>query len=139
MSDNMTAEEFLEHYGVKGMKWGVTRDEATLRRMQGQRVRARGGTRQERKDLNAQLKSDWKSYKKSTTRKERKADARASQQSKADYLVDIATKHSDTALIQVGLPGGQRIVATGEEFVEHMALGGAMNAKTSEIYGYLDK
>lgn len=33
-------EEFLEHYGVKGMKWGVRRSAAELARIRGQRRQA---------------------------------------------------------------------------------------------------
>lgn len=33
----MTDEEFLQHYGVKGMKWGVRRSQAELDRAAGRR------------------------------------------------------------------------------------------------------
>ena len=36
--EQMTDEEFLQHYGVKGMKWGVRRSQAQLDRAAGRRT-----------------------------------------------------------------------------------------------------
>lgn len=46
-----TLEEFLEHYGVKGMKWGVRRKRPGMTRVEvaapaGRRVQTRGGSGQ---------------------------------------------------------------------------------------------
>ena len=30
---SLTYDDYLEHYGVKGMKWGVRKDEAVLTRI----------------------------------------------------------------------------------------------------------
>lgn len=117
-------ENFLAHYGVKGMKWGVRRDEATLRRLTGQRVKAGGGTREERKTMNKQAKKDWKDYKKSTTRKERKADSRAANESKMQYILDQIINDAGT-MIEVR-ENGVRNLMLGDEFIERLSANGGL-------------
>ena len=99
-------DDVLFHYGVKGMKWGVRRDEAMLNRIGGLRQRVVGGTAQERKQLLKEHKRDWQNYKKSTTRAERKADAKKVWEEKVLYLAEeikkdplVAIAYGDTVYV----------------------------------------
>lgn len=134
MNDNF-AENFLSHYGVKGMKWGVTRDEAVLRRMSGQQVKLRGGTKQERKAFNAQAKKDWKDYKSKTTRQERLEDRRRAEEAKIGYILDQVSK-DDKTLLQISTPGQYPTLMSGKEFVDHLGRGGLVSPKYTELSGF---
>lgn len=131
MSDSPEDYE-LVHYGVKGMKWGVQRDESTLRRLAGQHTRARGGTKEERKALNAQAKQDWSDYKKSTTRKERRADRKVAIQERGGYLVESALKNPDS-LLRLGSPGQVPTLMMGKEFIDNVSKGAAFNPMNVEL------
>lgn len=113
---------FLAHHGVKGMKWGVQRDEAVLARIAGARVR--GETKED--------KQRYKEYKKTTSRKERKADRREVIQQKADNLIKTALKNPDI-LIEVSTGPGAKTLATGKSFVEHLAAGGRFDPVFSNV------
>lgn len=127
----------LAHYGVKGMKWGVTRDEATLRRIGGQRTRAVGGTKEERKALSAQAKSDWKKYKDSTTRKERRQDRHAVKESKLQYNIDQVMKNPEKTLVNVQTALKYPVVVTGKEYLTYVSNGGPTDPMRTEIVGIL--
>lgn len=134
MNDNF-AEDFLEHYGVKGMKWGVTRDEAVLRRLSGQRVNLRGAPKEERKAFKEQAKKDWKDYKSKTTRKERREDRRRAEEEKLGYILDQVSKDKKT-LLQINTPGQMPTLISGKEFVDHLGRGGLVSPKYTELSGF---
>lgn len=117
----------FSHYGVKGMKWGVTRDEAVMSRIAG----ARKFDDPDRKATDAA----YKDYKKTTTRKERRADKKAVRESKANYLIEKAASDK-TALLSISLPGsnGLNHVLSGEAFVEYLSNGGSFNPLYSDLY-----
>lgn len=125
-------EDFLEHYGVKGMKWGVRRDQALLDRIAGRRNRAVGGTRQERKAANKKAKQDWKDYKSSTTRQERRSDRKAAIESKANFILDKAL-NSPTTLFEIHTPGNVKTLTTGKALVDHLSAGGAFSPVYTDI------
>ena len=125
-------QAFLQHYGVKGMKWGVRRDQATLDRLAGgrnlRRVQGREGGRAEKR----QQKADWKEYKKSTTRKERRSDARQARETKVKHLIEEATKNPRRAIV-ISREGSMPILTTGKEFVDHMMRGGAVDVNATNL------
>lgn len=129
--------DILKHYGVKGMKWGVTRDEVTLRKIAGdeRRVGVAGGTKEERKALKNEVKQEWKDYKKSTTSAERRADRRQAQSEKMAYIYD-KVKNDPAAMVETRDPYGYRTLLTGKEFVTHLENGGAINVPATEISSY---
>ena len=131
MSDGNKA---LYHYGVKGMKWGVTKDEVLLRKIAGdeRQLRAGGGTREERKALNKQSKQDWKDYKESTSRSERRSDRRTARSEKMAYLYDTV-KNDPAAMVETRDPYGYKTLMTGKEFTTHLENGGALNVPSTEI------
>ena len=136
MSDDNKA---LYHYGVKGMKWGVTKDEVLLRKIAGdeRQLRAGGGTRQERKALNKQSKQDWKDYKQSTTRSERRTDRQTARAEKMAYLYDTV-KNDPAAMVETRDPYGYKTLITGKEFTTHLENGGSLNVPATEISHYRD-
>lgn len=101
----------LGHHGVKGMKWGVRRDEELLARIGGKRLRGE----------DAATKAKYKEYKKTTSRKERKADRREVRESRARYLIEEAGK-TPTRLFVISTPQGL-IGMQGKEFIEKLSLG----------------
>lgn len=126
-------EPFLKHYGVKGMKWGVRRDEATLNRIAGRKVKAVGGRNTDAKSVNAQAKKDWKAYKDSTTRKERREDRQKALEEKANYLIETALKN-DKSLILISGPYGGGTLVSGREFVDHLSNRGAFAPLYTDVY-----
>lgn len=117
----LKVDEFLEHYGVKGMKWGVTRDDAVLNRMIGRR--SVGETKED--------KQRFKDYKKSTSFKDRRADRKQAIQAKANKTVEDALK-MPTSLIRVGTPGYPTLM-TGKEFTTYLSEGGYFDAVMTDI------
>ena len=94
----------LEHYGVKGMRWGVRR-----KRDQS------GGSRPAK-----------------MTRKEVRADRDKFYREKADNVVRTAAGEKAT-LISVKTPAESRVV-TGREFVDYLSRGGVFNAKYTDVF-----
>lgn len=117
MSDTPQDYE-LFHYGVKGMKWGVSRDEAMLARIAGRK------SSQE----TVEDKQRYKEYKKSTTRKERRADKREALRARAEHVVAEAADKPQNKLVETKNPRtGLPIIMTGEEFVREVSSGGSFS------------
>lgn len=113
--------DFLAHHGVKGMKWGVTRDDAVLARIAGGRVA--NETKEDRQRF--------KDYKKSTSRKERRTDRNEAKSARAGYLIEQSLKHP-LNFVQVGTPGYPTLMQ-GKEFVDYLGRGGAFNPMTTNM------
>lgn len=131
----LTYDSYLEHYGVKGMKWGVRKDEAVLRRLTRDmtRVAPEGATRAERKASRKADKKAWEDYKNSTTRKERRQDARDAREQKMMYLVEEAIKDPNVLLATRNSIMESPTLVMGQEFVDHMSRGGAVNVGLTEL------
>lgn len=111
MTDNV--DDFLAHYGVKGMKWGVTRSQY--------------------KSLS---KSDKKQYRKKTFR-ERSKTLRNAQAENAKLTIEAAVKGGSNVLIRSrGSMDSLPTVMTGKEFSAHVARGGAFDVKVTSVVGY---
>ena len=116
-------DEFLMHFGVKGMKWGVRRDDAVLARIAGRRIQ--GETKEDRQR--------YKDYKKSTSRKDRRADRREARLSKANKVVEDALKARSDDLVSTMTPQGYRQIMTAKDFVTHLSNGGYFDAMSTEV------
>lgn len=114
-------DNFLAHYGVRGMKWGKRNDEAVLSRIAGYKVR--GETKED--------KQRFKDYKKSTTRSERKTDKIAVNTTRAQFVLNQSMK-SPLNFVQVGTPGYPTLMQ-GKEFVQFLEKGGAFNPMTTAV------
>ena len=121
------------HYGVKGMKWGVRRDQPVLDRLAGRRTRSSAATRSQRKAENKQAKQQWKDFKSKTSRKERRGMRKEALESRAAYVIDRAMNEDNTYVSLMNAVTGQKTIATGSQFVDHLAAGGAFDVKTTEI------
>lgn len=103
--------DFLAHFGVKGMRWGVRNN----------------------KDSNTPPSPSKRAVKKELKR-QTKEDALNAGIKKAEELVSFAAANRNNSLVMLN---GRQIV-TGEEFVNHMVSGGYLNVKTSSIYAVKD-
>jgi len=132
-------DESIAHYGVKGMKWGVHRDEAVLARLAGASgVRSTAPDRATRKAENRDAKQRWKDYKSSVSREELRNDRRKALESKISYLVEKADKRPDKTLLLLNAPSTMPIVITGREFIDHLTQGGAIAPAYTSIWAELE-
>lgn len=113
----------LSHHGIKGMKWGVRRDEAVLARIAGGRIA--GETREDR--------AKYKAYKKATPRAERKADREKVLNQRINGLVKDALKNPNDMYI-VGTPGHNTMMV-GREFTKYLARGGVFDPLSTGTTG----
>lgn len=120
-------DNFLAHYGVKGMKWGVRRDEAVLARIAGGRMQ--GETKEDKKR--------YKDYKKSTSRKERRKDKREVLNARASHLIETSMANPRN-FVEVGTPGYPTLMR-GKEFVDYLSRGGAFNPMSTNITDIVEK
>lgn len=104
-------EDYLEHYGVKGMKWGVRRN-----RDSGGSDKPRKISRKENRKMNREAKS-------------------AFYEKKADTLLKEALKGGTDVLILSLMQGDTALtLRTGSEFSRDLLAGRAMNIKMTDIY-----
>jgi len=106
-------DDFLMHYGVLGMKWGVRKDE--YRQLS---------------------KSDQKLYRKKTL-KERTASIRKAREENLKLTLDAAQKHKDNVLIKTRRSSSQYPeLVTGSEFVNYLMTGEAIDASMTSIMAF---
>lgn len=106
-------EDFLEHHGVKGMKWGIRKKEY--------------------KSLDRDSK---KMYRKKTS-KERRADRRKAYEKNLSTITKAAAKNPSGMLVRTRRPGEQYdSVLTGKEFIDHLTKGGYVDARATQVFGY---
>jgi hypothetical protein len=112
MSDNV--DDFLAHYGVKGMRWGVTKAQY--------------------KTLS---KEDRKGYRKKSFR-ERAATLKEAQVENAKLTIDAAKKGGSDVFIQTKTNPYDSVptIMTGKEFTRHLESGGAFDVKVTAVFGY---
>lgn len=110
-------DDFLEHHGIKGMRWGH------------HKAKAEGSTKTP--------KAAKPEKPKKLSGKEKRAARRAADEKKANDLLNEALKNPQT-LIKLNTGYGPTIV-TGKEFVEHLINGGYMNVRSTDIYARQDK
>lgn len=105
------SEKFLSHFGIKGMKWGVRREDPS----------DRGGPKPKKPPK--------------LTREEVRAEKKAFYEKKADDLFkEVFTKQNDVLVSVLDSRSGITNIVTGKEFATHLANGGWMNAKTTDIW-----
>ena len=106
----VNADAFLTHYGVKGMKWGVRNDDPS------------GSNPKAKKPLKL-------------TRKEVRAEKKAFYNKKAnDLTAEVFTKQNDVLVSVLDRRSGITNIVTGKEFATHLANGGWMDVKTTDIW-----
>lgn len=117
-----TAYNFLKHYGVKGMKWGVRKSEVTLSTTPGKKVRGSGGYDLEAHDDAKKAATYKQKAKKSTT------DALSNKE-----LQDLVLRMN---LEQQYKRLSESDMSYGEKFVRQMFVGAEkQQSKTAEDLG----
>lgn len=103
-----TSDDFLEHYGVKGMKWGKTTSGA-----------ASGSGKESRKEYKARTKKEQSEF----------------YNKKMTAIVDKAAKAGDDVIIKTKYGGDtHQTITTGTNFVEQLAKGKAFDVTLTEVY-----
>lgn len=116
-------DRFLEHFGVKGMRWGVRRTDEQL-------ARASKG----KKDSSSKSEKESTSKPKKLTRQEVRQEKREFYEKKASRILAEAAEKPDV-LVSVLTPHSQfPTVVSGREFVDYARRGGAFNTRVSDIY-----
>jgi len=117
VAEDLRTEEFLEHYGIKGMKWGQKKAEASGSADSArQKVAEKKVTRKQNRQMNRAARTEFNEKKMQT-------------------LYSEAKKHGDKVLVQTTDPATMtRSIVTGKEFVSFLERGGAMDVRTTEIY-----
>lgn len=101
-------DDFLAHYGVKGMRWGKRRSDKELANA---RV-TRKQNRQMNKEASEKFYSD-----------------------KASNIYQEAKKAGDQILISTRMPGDSvQTITTGKEFAAKLERGGMLDVKSTEIF-----
>lgn len=117
MSDDLV-DNWLSHFGVKGMRWG------------------------HRKAQDGGGDSNESSKPKKLTRKEVRAEKKEFYLKKADDVVRTAAAQPESLIRTLAydpISGYNRqVVMTGKELVDHLAKGGYMNAKYTDVYATKD-
>lgn len=101
-------DEFLAHYGVKGMKWGVRKSSGDSSGSSEKRL--------SRKEFKAKVSSEKNAF----------------YENKAARILDEATKDPKT-LISVKA-GTYPTVVTGKEFVSYLSNGGSFDIRATDVY-----
>lgn len=102
-------DDFLAHYGVKGMKWGVRRN-----RVSG--------------DSSSSAKP------KRLTRKEKRVEKKAFYEAKASRILNKALEDPEV-LVSIRTPNSPYpTIATGREFVSHVTRGGMFDIRATDIF-----
>lgn len=113
---SISVDGFLEHYGVKGMRWGIRR--------------------------NRDSGSGDGSKPKKLTRKEVRAEKNEFYLKKMDNVVKTAAAQPESLIKTLAYDPvsgyNRQVVMTGKEVVEHLARGGYMNAKYTDVYATKD-
>lgn len=100
-------DDFLAHYGVKGMKWG---------KRKAQDSSSTGERRLSRKEHRAKVKKEQSDF----------------YQKKVDRMIEEAVNDPDV-LIKVRTLNGT-MIATGKEFINFLGRGGALDVRASDVY-----
>jgi hypothetical protein len=105
LGEQMSDEDSLAHYGVKGMKWGQRKNGSAPR-----------VTRKQNRQMNREASE--KFYGK-----------------KASDIYSEGKKLGDRVLIKTRFPGDNiPTITTGKEFTRHLERGGVMDIRATEIY-----
>lgn len=56
---------------------------------------------------------------------------------KADYILDSIAKNPENTLVKLKGPGGARVLATGNEVMNYLERGGAMDMRYTDIVAVL--
>jgi hypothetical protein len=109
---NPEVDDFLEHFGVKGMHWG---------RHKAQPSSSPRISRKQNRQMNRAARADFN-------------------HKKIESLMGEALAKGDKVLIRTQLMGTYgSTVMTGKEFANHMIRGGAMDVRTTEVFARQNK
>ena len=135
---SMTYENYLEHYGVKGMKWGVRKDEAVLTRISRSKNTTYDPTisKADRKADRKEGKAAYKEYKKNTNRKERKQDRKQATAERGQNILEESLKNpTGFVSTRMMMPNGtmHQSTMTGRLLVEQLSKGRVVDMRNTQL------
>lgn len=147
---DLTYDNYLKHYGIKGMRWGVRREEGPDGNVGsgGGGVESKdeskmaGSSRGERRAAKKQAKTEVKTAKQNLRSKEREARSRIRNRTSVEKqerdqkhlsaITEIAAKEEES-LVMVTSPQNTPMIVTGREFTKHVSRGGMLDVKTTQL------
>lgn len=106
-----TSDDFLAHYGVKGMKWGRRKAEGSSD--------SSGSSKESRKEYRSRVKQEKNEF----------------YNKKMSSIVDKAAKDGDDVMIKTLYAGETyQTVTTGSDFVKQLSKGRAFDVTVTEVY-----
>ena len=135
---SLTYDDYLEHYGVKGMKWGVRKDEAVLTRISRSKNTTYDPTisKSDRKAQRKEGKAAYKEYKKNTNRKERKQDRKQATAERGQYILEESLKNpTGFVSTRMMMPNGtmHQSTMTGRLLVEQLSKGRVVDMRNTQL------
>lgn len=114
-------DDFLVHYGVKGMRWGRRKSDS------GSGGSGGSGGSAKKAPKHTETRREY--------RKRVKQEADEFRQKKFEKTFDTAEKKGDDVLIKTMYADSGPTIVTGKEFVRDISRGRAFNADVTEVFG----
>lgn len=126
-------KDYLEHYGKKGMKWGVRRARGANKRRKASAARARKAEGQVAKNVKAAGGKVKKAAKEQVKRQLGQTDRQKRNRAEANVAIKKAAKTTQTKISALNSPANKKAVKRGTGFVSGILVTAGRSALTSYL------